>query len=100
MPNVMFPWETFPEKAKREKRERENDNTRWTDEFCQEVKEHIREYEAELDKGFGERCVAVANLMDVYENVPFHFRRDLRGKLFSAKSMEVIDRCLERRKSY
>lgn len=42
--HVLFPWETFCEQREREKREKENGGTRWTDEFCKIVRENALRY--------------------------------------------------------
>lgn len=87
LPSIRSPWETYSDQAQREARERENGNARWTEELLFEVRQRVRGYEDDLDKGWCERLCAVHLLITTYKLVPLH----LRGEIFGAKSIEVIE---------
>lgn len=78
--HILFPWETFEEQKEREKREKENNGSRWTDEFCKEVREHILRY-SKLE----EVALRSASLYEIYKLVPVH----LRGELFNGISLPM-----------
>ena len=93
--HVLFPWETFAEQREREERERENGGDRWTEDFLQEVREHVLRYANEevfspAEHEYAEfmnKSLRSSNLNDVYKLVPFHFR----ARVFSGVSFTVTE---------
>ena len=94
--HVLFPWETFAAQAERERRERENGGARWTEEFLQEVRENVLRYaneaffsRAEFEHAdFMNKAMRNSSLNDVYNIVPFHFRK----RIFEGVYFPIFDR--------